>query len=765
MPSLYRSRLQLVFAALASALLFGLGFLPLLGGPSYEGSLVAGLVLPSFAALATALQVARHAPQPFDAVGRGAAAGARLVLVWLLIASFHGLRRGFCDPTSGYVLMLVGPGVGTILGGVWGGIAGLLTMRWRRRWWLWAGLGALAGPLASAAVSGWRFYTSPIVFAYDPFVGFFSGSFYDTVIASDGLWSYRVGTLLTLIGVSVLTLHLRVEDHTLRWRWLGRPGVLVTGLLAGLMSGALGLYWGHDLDHYHDARSIQERLGAEVTRGRCRVVYSRSLKLRDAVLFAEECEGHLTQLERFFELERTGPVTAYLFESGEQKRQLMGASRVYIAKPWRREVYLQASGFPHPVLGHELAHVVVGDFAEGPFLVAGSFGGWLPNPGLIEGIAVAAAPREDSDLTLQQWALTLRELDLLPPLTRIFQLGFLGENSSKAYALAGAFVEWFRDQHGVAALKRWYGGATIEEVSGGKSLTQLDEQWRKSLDDVSISPAAKLVAEARFDRPALFGRRCPHEVDASFRRAQGDLSRGDLEGARSSCAQVLELDSSHLGARTLLANIALGEGDTSQAEARLEAIARDERLNDALKARALEFLGDIALATDRPLEAWRRYEYVRDLVVYEHQLRTLDVKLDTADPLPRRAIVALLIGDLTEGQEWIIAASELGRWANERPEDGLPEYLLGRNLWGRGRLKDAALHLDLALSKDLSLPRVRSEALRNRLIVACALHQRDRARELLAQWLERPDLAPARVQGMKRFAERCLASVGGEANK
>ena len=44
----------------------------------------------------------------------------------------------------------------------------------------------------------------------------------------------------------------------------------------------------------------------------------------------------------------------------------MGAMRVYIAKPWRREVYLQLADFPHPVFAHELAHVVARNASSGP---------------------------------------------------------------------------------------------------------------------------------------------------------------------------------------------------------------------------------------------------------------------------------------------------------------------------------------------------------------------------------------------------------------
>ena len=75
----------------------------------------------------------------------------------------------------------------------------------------------------------------------------------------------------------------------------------------------------------------------------------------------------------------------FLFASDAEKGAYMGASHTYIAKPWRGEVYVQAAGFPHPTLGHELAHVVSGSFGVGPFHVAGPLGGIIPDPGRIEG--------------------------------------------------------------------------------------------------------------------------------------------------------------------------------------------------------------------------------------------------------------------------------------------------------------------------------------------------------------------------------------------
>src|SRR5690606_2865252 len=167
-----------------------------------------------------------------------------------------------------------------------------------------------------------------------------------------------------------------------------------------------------------------------------------------------ECDAHLAAHEEYFGARLSGRVTVFAFASSGQKGGLMGASNTYIAKPWRREVYIQSDNYPHPVLAHELAHVVAGAFGRGPLLVAGPLGGWIPDPGRIEGFAVAAAPREDSDQTLLEWSAALQELELLPDLRKNFRLTFLGEYSSKAYTVAGAFVTWLRERHGPRALRR-----------------------------------------------------------------------------------------------------------------------------------------------------------------------------------------------------------------------------------------------------------------------------------------------------------------------
>ena len=172
------------------------GFVPLMARPGYELALVAGLLVPSIAAVTSAIDLASRPRNIFDTFCRALFTGVVLAVAAYLAAFAHGLRNGFCDLRQGTLLFVLGPMTGTVLGSLWGALASEVAWR-RKRVRLWAALLAVLGPLGSALLQlGW-FYNTPMVFAYDPFVGYFSGSLYDTIVNFDGLYRYRAATLAT----------------------------------------------------------------------------------------------------------------------------------------------------------------------------------------------------------------------------------------------------------------------------------------------------------------------------------------------------------------------------------------------------------------------------------------------------------------------------------------------------------------------------------------------------------------------------------------
>jgi tetratricopeptide (TPR) repeat protein len=760
---LLRSRAEQVALVIAGLLLAASGFIPQFGGPGYESALAGGLVLPTATAIAAALWVLRHRPQPFDAVGRGATLGGVFALAGALVATLHGLRAGFCDAPLGYELWATGPGPGAVLGGVWGGVAGLVAMRFERAR-VAAVLLALLGPVGSFAIGLGRFYTSPMVFGFDPFVGYFAGPLYDTVVdPGNRLISYRIGSLASLLAVAAIAFHVeRTDTERLKLAWRGRAGVVAAGVLALGVSLAITIS-GSRLGHWSTASSIQEALGRSLEQGRCKIVYSAGVPKPDAERLARECAGHLPQVEAYLGAKGPEHVTVYLFASDGEKGALMGAVSTYIAKPWRAEVYIQAAGFPHPTLGHELAHVVTGSFAPGPFKVAGPLGGWIPDPGRIEGIAVAAAPGEDDDFTLYEWSRALLDLKLLPEMPSVFRLGFLAKQSSTAYTVAGAFISWLHDTYGATAVRDWYSGKRIEDVTGGKSLSALDNDFRAHLAKIELRPALLAMAKARFDRPSIFGRVCPRRVDRDLALAEGRLNAGDILGAREAFHSLLKVEQDNTRARLGLALCDVREGSLDSAIKRYQALATDPRLSVLERAAALEARGDISVMAEKPEEAVRAYAEVAKLDADEDRQRTLEVKMIAAFEKPTSGVRLLLIGDPKRGPSWDEAAPALG--AEAATGNALSQYLLGRNLWNHGRPEGALHYLDRALDanearREYTWPPAQSivrEASRLRLLVTCAAPKSGRAQALDVgkRFREDPAAPAAKKEAIARFTRRC----------
>jgi tetratricopeptide (TPR) repeat protein len=773
------ARSQKILWALAALSLSAIGFLPLFAGPTYEFGLAVGVLVPLLAAPFNAWTALERRSEPKAAFHQGQLSGFVLIAIAVLVAGLHLGRAGACDPLSEAGLFLAGPLPGVWLACVWGACAGAFVApantldvgKGRRALAICLGL---AGPLGGILVSLLRYYTSPIIFAFDHFFGYFSGTPYDTVLDGVGrLMSYRVGSFgwaLVLYALAATC----TRDERGRLTWYGRERARTWALGAfGLVLGVGITANGPKLGHYQTDRSVQEALGRSADSRRCRVVYASGIRPRDAHALARECDAYVEQHERFFDVKAPDRTLVYLFDSSEQKAWYMGARDVYIAKPWREEIYIQARGYPHPVIGHELAHVVAGRFGIGPFKIAGPLGGWIPDPGRIEGVAVAASPREDDDLTLAQWARAMRDADLLPALSSVFKLGFLAENSGKAYTVAGAFLSFLREVYGPAAVRGWYGGQTLLDATG-KSLEELELEFRASLDQVTVSALAKDVAKARFDRPGVFARKCPHQVDETLDEANQSLRNFDPNRARQLFEKVQSMAPDEFWADAGLGTCELREKQLSEAQHRFEAmLAADPAPSSTERAWLEEQLGDLAWQQNDLSRALHLYATAASHVVDQDLLRTLTLKqavlpnIENAE-LAREAVKALLLGEPETGTSFPVAAGDLGRWSQASTKDGLADYLLGKNLSTRGDWEAGAIELDRALSKGIGVPVFRAEALRTRVFMACALGQRSAAESALNDYLALADIPKARRDGVRRFAERCglgSAVVPGAANQ
>ena len=746
-----------------TALLLAIGFLPLFGGPGYEQALATGLVVPAAVAIATAIDAVRgDARTPYATLGRGMLAGLVYFGLAGLTSLVHAARIGICELWGAVLYDLLTAGIGSLMGGAWGAFAGevvlaLAARRPIRRRRLVATVIALAGPVGGVVVGVYRFYTSPMVFSFDPFVGYFSGSLYDTVIdAGTSLLTYRLGSFLTLCAVALFASVVERVPRGLSLR-LRTPRERVRGGLglgAALLSTLLVLV-GSKLGQFSTTASIAKDLGSEKHGLRCDVVYPSTTRELEANLLVKDCDEDVVAVEKMLGTRGPERIRAFFFRDENDKKRLMGAAHTYIAKPWRKEVYLQVAPYPHPVLAHELAHVVAGSFGRGPFRIAGSLGGIVPNPGLIEGAAVAASP-EDEDLTDAQWARAMLDIGILPPMQRVFSFGFLGDASAKSYMLAGAFITWFGEEFGMDRFRAWYGGGDVVALTG-KTWSELDAMYVAHLRTVPLPAEAESFAKGKFARPSIFGRRCPHVVDAIRHEADTCRDTQRFDEAIRLYAEALGKDPIDFASRLSRATVERRHRDREGGRSELEAIATRESIPRPYRDRADEALAD-ADFVDGQLEAARvRYERLAARSLDEDSARTFEVKkLGTESEAARAVVAGLLLGDASRGPDLFVGGVALGRLG----DTAFGDYLVGRNLVQKGFFELGAASLDRAIAAGLPTPRLARESLRQRAVAACAVGDQPALAHVKAV-LEGPDdpfqgVSAGRRDLTIRMVTRCL---------
>ena len=285
----------------------------------------------------------------------------------------------------------------------------------------------------------------------------------------------------------------------------------------------------------------------------------------------------------------------------------------------------------------------------------------------------------------------------------------------------------------------------------------LEARFRAGLSGEPLSPAVRAIAQARFDRPAIFGRVCPHALDADKRDAFVRLAAGDASRAQAVLFSVLRRDPRDAVAELGLATCAERLSDTQSAKQRLTRISESSRVPAPLRLRADERLGDLAYAAGDDDVARARYDAALARAVDEDARRSIEVKKHGLDnPLARAAIGALLVGKPPEGTDASLAFEELGRWSTLAPEDGLPLYLLARSAVARGDFPRGNELLRRALQGEMALPSTRREAARQHVIVGCALGDAAIIEDGLGRFAATEVSATNRGARLRRLGRGCL---------
>lgn len=548
----------------------------------------------------------------------------RTQLGWLLVPLGLWTVTLAWAPNCGYFLgllfFLLFPGVTVVFSVAlaWA-IAGT---RWRRKaLWLWV-IGLLVALVPVAYDLGFH----PQFYTYNHVFGGVLGPIYDEELAlRPGLFAFRALTLLWAAFFVCVGKYLRSQkavendagiptpESRRQWVRLGALLLVCIGVVYGC-AAPLGINT--------PAWLLKRQLGGHERTAHYDVYFDPAAITPEQVRrLAWDHEFRYAQLASRLGQQIPQRIQSYLYPSADVKARLTGARYTSVAPVWlaapQTHVLLDRYETTFP---HELAHVFSRPHGL-PLLNAPL------QAGLVEGWAVALEPPDDLPSPHAQVAAaaalfgdnTLAErlaASLSPQ-------GFWTGRSAVSYTTTGSFVQWLLDTYGPARLAAVYEQADFERAYG-QPVDTLAVWWERFIQRQPVTPMAETVVLARFTRPSLFEKPCPHHVPAYVRHTRNALVRlaeGDTTRALGALGAALAEQPGYEPAIAARADVLLARGEPVHAIEFLNGFFEQ----DTLAAPALQLLlGDAYALAGRPAEAeaaWATAE--RQAPLYARDSRAL----------------------------------------------------------------------------------------------------------------------------------------------
>lgn len=610
---------------------------------------------------------------------RALSANAILLIAALIIILLNSFRIKNCNFGEGFLLFLILPTLSCVTVTA----AGLFFNVWIQKRWL-AYLAYLAFLLISCIPVVINLIFHPPVFAFHPILGYFPGPIYDFVISiTNTLLIARGETVIWgLLFLTILIYTCEIGRETgfapkLRWRnliqfssknslWRITTVCVLVILVIGMevFSGKLRIR--------PTRGDIAQALDGYKETAHFEIFYAT--ELQDEIdLFADDCEFRYAQLSDYLQTKSSRKVRAYLYASPEQKKKLIGAGSTFVEDPFGYGFHLHSAGFPHPVLKHELAHVLTADWS--PWKVS-------LNVGVHEGIAVAA-DWDEGRLTVHQWAKAMRQLKVAPPLSSVMGIGFWRHAGSRSYLLAGSFIRFLVDTYGLDELKRAFPFGNLSK-SYAKDLSVLEAEWVKFLsDEVPLQDTDIAYAERRLKPGGIFEQVCAHEMAALRNKAWQAYYRNDFTSAIDIFHQMLSDEPEN--PRTLLGLMfsAFKIGDYKQATLLAKRILAD--VNSQYRAEAAQLLGDINWLQGDTAKALNLYKetvsFVTRETIEQSILKRIAALSEDYTPQSRELLRTVILPKSSAGRTGSgTKIAFLLRVIGTEPDDWLAHFLVGELL-------------------------------------------------------------------------------------
>lgn len=226
----------------------------------------------------------------------------------------------------------------------------------------------------------------------------------------------------------------------------------------------------------------------------------------------QEAHFWLSRLQNRTGLEPKKQINIWVYQNGDSLARHTGARNIHYALPTHREIHIVGAQVPHPVLGHELAHIILGEVSNTVWKVPGVFR-LLPNWGLSEGLATYLTPELSlqDHLTDLEIASAFDQLGLLKHPETLLEADFGSfwfQSSRRGYtasaALLGAYIN-SRCSTDSCRSEEVVNLASAGRVSFAKSFLK---DYRLQLGEMPLPPYALPVVSSHFSKDSILAATC-----------------------------------------------------------------------------------------------------------------------------------------------------------------------------------------------------------------------------------------------------------------
>ena len=675
------------FAVIVTATIV-LTFFPLIGVLGFEFSVITAVVLSFLSVFISASLISTSKPSisinknHSDTVGSIFVVNLLLLLSAYIIGLISSLLKGDCFINEGSIFFLLIPTITVFFSSTIGMLAGYLLGR----------KGIIIGLfiiLFLAAHAVWELYHGVSIFIYNPIFGFFPGPIYDQAIPitltliisrlSVALWG--------LLFLLALRISIGIKQSLLGiWDALIFIAVVISIILIGINEQRIGISYTRDF--------ITENILSESKETDNFTIYFTpgTKEAEDIELIALDHEWRYKQLKEYLGTDSPEKIKSYIYPDVETRKKVIGAGETTIANPLHGEIHLLYDSFPHPILKHELVHVMSGEFGNDLIRIS-------PKIGLLEGIAVAADWRGQR-FTPHQWSKAMIEMEIAPDINNIVGFGFWYAPSEISYTLMGSFSRYLIDTYGIEDYKKVY--KTGDFSVYGKSVDELSNEWRGYLETINIPAETKAIAEARFSRPSIFSATCPRKIAQLQTAAYEYFSDDNYYEAKKYFSRALKLNNSDPGLIRWLSYSHYYGGNYERANE----IAKSSAPGSKIEKIIFENIkGNSQWQMGNSKEALQIFWGLRDEQLTDSLDRELEIKISA---ISEGGMVEENIKQFFGTRDELLQLEYLHNIISENPNYGPAFYLKGRLLYNEGEYEKAVPYLIEA--NLLGLP---SQALRN----------------------------------------------------